>query len=106
MGEELDYDALKQIFEAKSYILTEHASRRAVERDIDAFEIEEAVLSGAVIEDYPDDKYSPSCLILGHTETGRILHIQVCYPPKVRVITVYVPSSEEWETDWKTRRTT
>lgn len=100
----VDYAALKQIFETKSYTLTEHASNRAVKRDIDADEIEEAVIDGDVIEDYPDDKYSPSCLILGRTQTGRILHIHLCYPPHVKVITVYDPSPDEWESDWKTRK--
>lgn len=99
-----DYDALRQVFREKQYIITSHASDRAVQRDIDAFEIEEAVIAGEVIEDYPDDKYSPSCLILGKTEAERILHVQVSYPPKVKVITVYEPSPDEWESDWKTRK--
>jgi hypothetical protein len=101
----VDYEVLKRIFEEKSYTLTAHASNRAVERDIDDYEIEEAVIAGAVIEDYPDDKYSPSCLILGTTKHGRILHVQVCYPPKVKVITLYDPSPNDWESDWKTRKT-
>lgn len=100
----LDYETLKRIFEEKSYTLTAHASTRSVERDIDDYEIEEVVIAGAVIEDYPDDKYSPSCLILGTTKNGRILHVQVCYPPKVKVITVYEPSPNDWESDWKTRK--
>jgi hypothetical protein len=84
--------------------LTAHASTRAISRDIDDFEIEEAVVSGMVIEDYPEDKYGPSCLILGYTRSGRLLHVQVTYPPKARVITVYEPSPDEWESDGKTRK--
>ncbi|MBK9123587.1 MAG: DUF4258 domain-containing protein [Chloroflexi bacterium] len=104
MSDGPDYAELRRIFEAKRYILTAHASSRAIERDIDDFEIEEAVIAGSVIEDYPDDKYSPSCLILGRTQSGRILHVHLCYPPKVKVITVYEPSPDEWEPDWKTRK--
>lgn len=59
-----DYDILKQNFREKRYVITLHASDRAVKRDIDDFEIEEAVIDGEVIEDYPDDKYGPSCLVL------------------------------------------
>jgi hypothetical protein len=99
-----DYDLLKRIFEIKRYTLTLHASDRAVQRDIDDYEIEEAVISGEVIEDYPNDKYSPSCLILGKTKAGRYLHVQVSYPPKVKIITVYEPDEGEWEVDWKTRK--
>lgn len=100
-----DYDKLKQAFHHKDYILTDHASDRAIKRDIDDFEIEEAVIAGEVIEDYPDDKYGPSFLVLGKTQAGRNLHVQVSYPPDVKVITVYEPSSEKWQDDWKTRKT-
>lgn len=99
-----DYETLKQVFSDKTYILTDHASDRAIKRDIDDFEIEEAVIAGEVIEDYPDDKYGPSCLILGKTKTGRNLHVQVSYPPIVKVITVYEPSSDKWLDDLKTRK--
>jgi hypothetical protein len=60
-------------------------------------------LGGEIIEEYHDEKYSPSCLIYGKTEAGRDLHIQVSYPPSVVVITVYEPDPEEW-VDSKTRR--
>jgi hypothetical protein len=99
-----DYAALRRIFEEKTYSLTLHASGRAVLRDIDDFEIEEAVIDGMVIEDYSEDKYGPSCLIMGVTKAGRVLHVHMSYPPKVRVITVYEPSLDEWESDWKTRK--
>ena len=99
-----DYDALKQAFENKSYILTHHASDMAIKRDIDAFEIEEAVIGGIVIEDYPDDKYGPSCLMLGTTQAGRHLHVQVSYPTMIKVITVYEPSPDKWQDDFRTRK--
>lgn len=99
-----DLDALHTAFRQKVYILTAHASDRAVQRSIYSREIEEAVLAGEVIEDYPSDKYGPSCLIMGRTDADRVLHVQVSYPPGVKVITVYEPAAEEWESDWKTRK--
>ncbi|MBZ0301585.1 MAG: DUF4258 domain-containing protein [Anaerolineae bacterium] len=99
-----DLEPLRQHFAEHLYLLTLHASDRAVQRGIRSREIEAAIARGEVIEDYPDDKYGPSCLILGTTEDGRVLHIQVSYPPPVKVITVYEPTPEEWEADWKTRK--
>ena len=81
-----------------------HAFKRAVERNISEIEIRAAGAHARIIEDYPDDKYGPSCLIMGITENGRILHIQTNYPPIVKVITVYEPSPDEWEADSKTRK--
>lgn len=100
-----DVSQLRQCFTDKSYLLTAHASNRAVQRAIRSQEIEQAVAAGEVIEDYPDDKYGPSCLLLGTTENGRALHVQCSYPPNVKVITVYEPSPDEWEADLKTRST-
>jgi hypothetical protein len=70
---------------------------------IDRREVEEAILKGEIIEEYPDDKYSPSCLIYGKTKEGRDLHVQVSLPPVVVVITTYEPDPEEW-IGCKTRR--
>jgi hypothetical protein len=60
-------------------------------------------VNGEIIEDYPDDKYSPSCLIYGKSRTGKHLHVQVLLPPKVVVITAYEPDPIEW-IDYKIRR--
>ena len=97
-------EQLRAKFRSKAYLLTAHASDRAAKRGIFSHEIEQAVIGGAVIEDYPEDKYGPSCLILGTTDTGRVLHIQVSYPPNIKMITVYTPSPDEWEADFKTRK--
>lgn len=60
------------------------------------------MLKGEIIEEYPDDKYSPSCLIYGKTENGRDLHVQLSLPPSVIIITTYAPNPEEW-IDYKIR---
>lgn len=96
--------ALRQCFAERTYLLTAHASDRAVQRGIVSHEIEEAVVSGEVIEDYPQDKYGPSCLILGYTRAGRALHVHVSYPPAVKVITVYEPAPDQWEEGFRVRK--
>jgi hypothetical protein len=93
--------SLEQILRQLSngeFEFTHHALRRAVERNISDAEIRQAAQNGKRIEDYPQDKYSPSCLILGFTETGRPLHIQVSYieTEMVRIITLYEPDPDEW----------
>lgn len=49
--------------------------------------------------------YTLTIHVMGYTASGRVLHLQVSYPPNVKVITAYEPSSDDWEADWKTRRT-
>jgi len=83
---------------AGEFDFSRHAFKRAVERDIGNHEIQQAGGKAVVIEDYPDDKYSPSCLLLGFTNSGRALHIQVSLAETefVKIITVYEPDPAEW----------
>lgn len=89
--------------EKGQYRFSGHAVKRMIEKTVDRHEIEEAILAGEIIEEYPDDKYSSSCLIYGKTPRGRELHVQVSYPPAVVVITAYEPDPKEW-IDGKVRR--
>ena len=86
-----------------AYRFSDHAVKRMIQRSIDRNEIEEAVHYGEIIEEYPDDKYSPSCLLFGQTTAKRNLHVQVSLPPKVVIVTVYEPDISQW-IDCRTRR--
>jgi len=85
---------------------SQHAVDQSIIRHISVQELREAIADGQVIEDYPDDKYGPSCLILGFTLADRPLHIQCSYPsrPLIKIITLYEPDPKLW-IDFKVRRT-
>ena len=90
----------------RQYELSKHAVDQSVVRAISISELEQAVVNRSeVIEDYPDDKYGPSCLILGFTRAGRPLHLQCSYParPLIKVVTVYEPDPGLW-VDLRTRK--
>lgn len=98
-------DEIRQRLVAGTFEFSRHAFKRAVERNISERDIREAGRRAAIIEDYPDDKYAPSCLILGFTDAGRPLHIQVSYieSDMLKIITIYQPDPEEWY-DYSRRR--
>jgi hypothetical protein len=96
-------EAIQDKIREGDYRFSDHAVKRMIERTIDRLEVEQTILTGEIIENYPDDKYSPSCLIYGRTKQGRPLHVQVSLPPKVVVITTYEPDPTEW-VDFKIRR--
>ena len=97
-------DARRQLSSAQ-FDLTLHVVRRLVQRDIAEYEIRQAGATATAIEEYVDDKYSPSCLLLGFTDDGRPLHILVSLEDTalLRVITVYEPDPADW-IDHTTRR--
>nr|VFK56516.1 MAG: protein of unknown function (DUF4258) [Candidatus Kentron sp. TC] len=91
--------ALRAHLVAGEFEFTQHAVKRMVERNISDAEIREAGGKAFIVEDYPDDKYGPSCLLLGFTAVGRPLHIQVTcgsLGPRVKIITLYEPHSAKW----------
>ena len=90
---------IQQKISLNQFELTKHAVDQTVLRDITIAEIREAILRRSeVIEDYPEDKYGPSCLIYGLTASSRPLHILCSYPnrPLIKIITVYQPDEELW----------
>ncbi len=91
-------EVIQQQLHAGRFEFTRHALKRAVERNISEEEIREAGLIMEVIEDYPDDKYSSSCLLLGFTQKDRALHIQVSRADSdtIKIITLYEPDLTEW----------
>lgn len=92
----MDLDAIRDLARQRLLIFTEHAIRQMIKRQITDDEVCDAILGGEIIENYPDDKYSPSCLLFGKTRAGRPLHVQCSAPPRVRVVTVYQPDPAEW----------
>jgi hypothetical protein len=85
---------------------SKHAVDQSILRQIRVQEIREAVANGQIIEDYPDDKYGPSCLICGWTQARRPIHIQCSYPsrPLIKIITVYEPLPQQWNDNFTQRR--
>lgn len=89
---------IQEKFVKEQFEFSRHALDRTILRMISVREIREAIQQAELLEDYPDDKYGPSCLLLGFTQGGRALHIQCSYPsrPLVKIITVYEPDAAEW----------
>ena len=91
----------------KRIIYTLHAldEMNAEDELITKDEVRFVIFDGEIIEDYPEDKRGHSCLMLGTPNNKRPVHI-VCAPKDeyLAIITVYIPSLEKWESDYRTRR--
>ena len=93
----MDIDWIKEQVKKVNYQLRVHAIERASLRGIDPLDIKETLLSGWIIETYPNDGRGESCLVYGMNRDGKIIHV-VCgmAHSTLWVITVYEPDSEEW----------
>jgi uncharacterized protein DUF4258 len=91
-------EGIQEKVAAGAFEFSQHATDQSILRHISVQEIREAIVVGEVIEDYPNDKYGSSCLILGFTGAARPIHVQCSYPsrPLIKVITLYEPDPALW----------
>jgi hypothetical protein len=68
-------------------------------------DVRDVIENGEVIENYPGDVRGHSCLILNFPNR-RPVHV-VCSPKDdyLAIITAYLPNDEEWEDNYKKRKT-
>lgn len=102
LQEKLDH--IKKAVAKGRYKYTLHGAQQRIARRLKRKEIEEAISSGEIIEDYPEHHYGPASLLLGKVGEGKALHVLCSLQEIVDIITVYEPDLKEWEEDLKTRR--
>ncbi len=97
----MDWVAIvKDCFQRNAVPYTRHARREMKQEEfgeISEREVFEAVFSGDVIEEYPDDTPYQSALIFGKTYPHRPVHLVCAYAPEeqqVIVVTVYHPDPQ------------
>lgn len=99
-------DDIIESIRAKRIRITDHADEEAYNDTLSLEEIYSSVLTGEIIEQYPDDKPYPSCLIYGKNIKNEPIHSVWAYNIETKasvLITVYRPDPDRW-IDWKTRR--
>lgn len=90
----------------KKIIWTYHVNLRLEQRSVPREAILESVNSYEIIEEYPQDKYFPSCLVYAEFKKESV-HIQFAIDQNnknVRIVTIYRPTLDKWEKDFKTRK--
>lgn len=97
---------IRRKFAEDQFEFSKHAVDQSILRQIRLQEIRAVIANGQIIENYPQDKYGPSCLILGLTEASRPIHIQCSYPTQslIKIITMYEPDLNKWNENFTQRR--
>lgn len=102
---ELTIDLLQRLCKNRDILFSVHSLERLQERGIYRKDIVNAIMNGEIIEQYPDDYPYPSCLILGISTSNNYLHVVCgCNNEIIKIITAYYPTSDKFESDFKTRK--
>jgi len=102
---ELDIDIIRELCNNRAIKWTTHVLARLQERGINPSDIKNCIATGRIIEQYPDDYPYPSCLILGVTVGGKVLHVVVGVGEGcLWLITAYYPDPLKWNDDFSIRK--
>jgi hypothetical protein len=85
-----------------------HAIAELIKDDLSRSGVELALETCEVVEDYPTGhRPLPDCLVLAQLSEAEPVHAVIAIDEardRIFVITVYLPSNEEWQDDWRTRK--
>jgi hypothetical protein len=90
---------------AQQYRYSRHGDNERQNDGLSLLEVEEALLSGRILEQYPDTGRGESCLVVGFSDGGKPIHI-VCgrMGEGMVVVTVYVPTPPKFKSPFERGR--
>lgn len=101
----INLEVLREYYKNDKVIITNHALERCRQRGIKQKDIRNCIFNGEIIEQYPVDFPFPSCLIFGYAVDNKIIHVVASDEGTgSRIITAYIPDTEKFEEDLKTRK--
>lgn len=94
--------------EGARVLWSRHAIVEMIHDNLTRTEVERALEQGRIIEDYPvEHRPLPDCLVLASLAKEQPLHVVVAVDEdrdRIFIVTVYLPSKEQWQDDWQTRK--
>ena len=96
----MDIKEIKTKVYINRYTYTHHAEIERRADELTFAEVEEALLAGDILEQYPDTGRGESCLILGFTKDTPIHIVCGWRGDKVAIITVYIPRLPKFIDPW------
>ena len=100
----IDLNHIIEAVEAGRIRITDHADEEAAADKVSIQDVLGAIRGSEIIEQYPNDKPYPSCLI--YTDSAGPLHSVWAYNKESSwavLITVYRPDPQRW-IDWRVRK--
>ena len=104
-GSEVSIHDLRELCGLRAVQYTAHILSRLEERGIFASDVRHCIMTGQIIEQYPEDYPYPSCLVSGEDADGQALHTVVGIGGgHIWLITAYRPNPARWKDGYSKRK--
>jgi hypothetical protein len=103
----VDINTLRKRVQGGNYLIKAHAVQHALKEGFERIHMAEAVLTGTIIEEYPDEQRALICGSISLSQNLNIyLHVVCEYADEVYIefVTAYIPDELEWESPPLRRR--
>lgn len=93
---------IKQCAASNRYRYSRHADRERQNDGLTLAEIEQALVSGRIIEQYSDTGRGESCLLAGFTDAGKPIHaVCAAMDDWLVIVTVYLPTPPKFKNPYE-----
>lgn len=98
MKKDLKIEWISRCVKTGDYYFSKHGDEERKNDNLEILEIEEVLLTGRILEYYPNTGRGDSLLLAGFTENGKPLHI-VCGKRgnSLVIVTVYIPKPPKFK---------
>ena len=98
----IDEKWIKEKIRNSEYYVSRHGDQERQNDNLSILEVEESLLNGRILEQYPDTGRSESCLVVGFTEDGKPAHV-VCGKRKdtLTIVTVYISAPPKFKNPYE-----
>ena len=96
----MDIEEIKQKIRDNQYVYSQHADIERKAESLTFVNVEEALLNGRILEQYPDTGRGENCLVLGFA--GELPIHAVCgwRGERIALITIYIPKLPKFKDPW------
>lgn len=95
-----DFEDIRIKVQAGDYEISLHAFQRMRQRGISLADVENAIVSGEIIERDQNATPFPKCIFWGFTVLkGESIHVVCSLTPQSKVVTIYFPDEDKWARD-------
>lgn len=95
----------QNFYKLNKIVWSTHGLARMQERDISIADIGNCILNGEIIEEYTEEPPSKSSALLFYKNENKAIHVVLGIDEEqIYFVTAYIPTSDKFEEDMKTRR--